>query len=113
MDMSLNKLQEMVKDRETPVLVHRALSAPEWTPGSIPSPRLAPPALPYLFGPPHLPDLLKKGGSGTLPRPQFGSSASHHQVTDLIFLGSKITTDGDCSHQIKTCLFLGRRVRQT
>ena len=31
-------------------------------------------------------------------------------VTDLIFLGSKITTDADCSHEIKRCLFLGRKV---
>ena len=31
-------------------------------------------------------------------------------VSDLIFLGSKITTDGDCSHKIKRCLFLGRKV---
>ena len=30
-------------------------------------------------------------------------------VTDLIFLGSKITADGDCSHEIKGCLFLGRQ----
>ena len=30
-------------------------------------------------------------------------------VTDFIFLGSKITTDGDCSHEIKRCLFLGRK----
>ena len=30
-------------------------------------------------------------------------------VTDLIFLGSKITEDGDCSHEIKRCLFLGRK----
>ena len=29
-------------------------------------------------------------------------------VTDLIFLGSKITADGDCSHKIKRCLFFGR-----
>ena len=29
-------------------------------------------------------------------------------VTDLIFLGSKITADGDCSHEIKRCLLLGR-----
>ena len=28
-------------------------------------------------------------------------------VTDFIFLGSKITTDGDCSHEIKRCLLLG------
>ena len=31
-------------------------------------------------------------------------------VSDLIFLGSKITADGDCSHEIKRCLFLGRKV---
>ena len=30
-------------------------------------------------------------------------------VTDLIFLGSKITVDGDCSHKIKRCLLLGRK----
>ena len=31
-------------------------------------------------------------------------------VTDFIFLGSKITADGDCSHEIKWCLLLGRKV---
>ena len=31
-------------------------------------------------------------------------------VTDFIFLGSKITADSDCSHEIKRCLLLGRRV---
>ena len=31
-------------------------------------------------------------------------------VTDLIFLSSKITADGDCSHEIKRHLFLGRKV---
>ena len=31
-------------------------------------------------------------------------------VADLIFWGSKITTDGDCSHEIKRCLLLGRKV---
>ena len=30
-------------------------------------------------------------------------------VTDFIFLGSKITADGDCSHEIKICLLLGRK----
>ena len=29
--------------------------------------------------------------------------------TDIIFLGSKITADGDCSHDIKRCLLLGRK----
>ena len=32
-------------------------------------------------------------------------------VTDFIFLGSKITADGDCSHEIKRCLLLGRKVK--
>ena len=31
-------------------------------------------------------------------------------VTDFIFLGFKITVDGDCSHEIKGCLLLGRKV---
>ena len=30
-------------------------------------------------------------------------------VTDFIFFGSKITADGDCSHEIKRCLLLGRK----
>ena len=32
------------------------------------------------------------------------------RVTDFIFLGSKITADGDCSHEIKRLLLLGRKV---
>ena len=31
-------------------------------------------------------------------------------VSDFIFLGSKITVDGDCSHEIKRCLLLGKKV---
>ena len=31
-------------------------------------------------------------------------------VTDFIFLGLEITADGDCSHEIKRCLLLGRKV---
>ena len=31
-------------------------------------------------------------------------------VTDFIFLGSKITAEGDCNHEIKRCLLLGRKV---
>ena len=34
-------------------------------------------------------------------------------VTDFIFLGSKITAVGDCSHEIKRCLLLGRKLWQT
>ena len=32
------------------------------------------------------------------------------RVSDFIFLGSKITADGDCNHEIKRCLLLGRKV---
>ena len=32
------------------------------------------------------------------------------KVADFTFLGSKITADGDCSHEIKRCLLLGRKV---
>ena len=32
-------------------------------------------------------------------------------VADFTFLGSKITVDGDCSHEIKRCLFLGRKAK--
>ena len=32
------------------------------------------------------------------------------KVTGFLFLGSKITADGDCSHEIKRCLLLGRKV---
>ena len=31
-------------------------------------------------------------------------------VADFIFFGSKITVDGDCSHEIKRCLLLGRKI---
>ena len=31
-------------------------------------------------------------------------------VSEFVFLGSKIPADGDCSHEIKRCLFLGRKV---
>ena len=33
-----------------------------------------------------------------------------NMLSDFIFLGSKITADGDCSHEIKRCLLLGRKV---
>ena len=35
---------------------------------------------------------------------------SMEMVTGFIFLGSKITADGDCSHEIKRCLLIGRKV---
>ena len=34
---------------------------------------------------------------------------SSNTVTDFIFLGFKITADGDCSHEFKRCLLLGRK----
>ena len=34
---------------------------------------------------------------------------NNETVTDFIFGGSKITADGDCSHEIKRCLLLGRK----
>ena len=34
-------------------------------------------------------------------------------VADFIFLGSKITADGDCSHEIKRCLLLGKKAMTT
>ena len=34
-------------------------------------------------------------------------------VTDFLFLCSKITADGDCSHEIKRCLLLGRKLEST
>ena len=38
-----------------------------------------------------------------------GNGQTLNKVTDFIFLGSKITGDGDCGHEIKRCLFLGRK----
>ena len=40
-------------------------------------------------------------------------SETMETVRDLIFLGSKITSDGDCSYEIKRCFFLGRKVMTT
>ena len=40
-------------------------------------------------------------------RPIYGETME--TVTDFIFLGSKITADGDCSHEMKRCFFLGRK----
>ena len=46
--------------------------------------------------------------SGPIPSWQIDGETME-TVTDVIFLGSKITTDGDCSHEIKRCLLLGRK----
>ena len=50
--------------------------------------------------------------SGPITSWQIGGEAVE-AVADFIFLGSKITADGDCSHGIKRCLLLGRKVRPT
>ena len=44
------------------------------------------------------------------PSPSISWQIDGDTVTDFIFLGSKITADGDCSHEIKRRLFLGRKV---
>ena len=47
--------------------------------------------------------------SGPIPSWQVARETME-TVTDFIFLGSKITVDGDCSHEIKRCLFLGKKL---
>ena len=39
-----------------------------------------------------------------------GDGETVETVADFIFLGSKILADGDCSHEIKRCLLLGRKI---
>ena len=51
----------------------------------------------------------KTMSSGTMTSWQIDGEAME-TVTDSIFLGSKITADGDCSHEIKRRLLLGRKV---
>ena len=46
--------------------------------------------------------------SGLITLPQTDQE-KRDTATDFIFLGSKITADGDCSHEIKRCLLLGRK----
>ena len=48
-------------------------------------------------------------GSGSITSWQIDGETIE-TVTDFIFLGSKITADGNCSHEIKRCLLLGRKV---
>ena len=50
----------------------------------------------------------KTMASGPITLWQIGEKVE--AVTDFIFLGSKITTDGECSHEIKRCLLLGNKV---
>ena len=40
---------------------------------------------------------------------QYSRDGAVETVTDFIFLGPQITADGDCSHEIKKCLLLGRK----
>ena len=47
--------------------------------------------------------------SGPITSSQINEEAME-TVTDFIFLGSKIIADSDCSHEIKKCLLLGRKV---
>ena len=47
--------------------------------------------------------------SGPITSWQIGGKTME-TVTDFIWWGSKITADGDCSHEIKRCLLLGRKV---
>ena len=52
---------------------------------------------------------MKIMASGPITSQQIDGE-SMETVTDFIFLGSKITADGDCSHEIKRCLLPGRKV---
>ena len=54
-------------------------------------------------------NILKTKIMGPIPSLQIGGETVEI-VTDLILGGSKITADGDCSHEIKRCLPLGRKV---
>ena len=52
---------------------------------------------------------MKIMASGPIPSWEI-DGGTVETVSDFIFLGSKITADGDCSHEIKRCLLLGRKV---
>ena len=47
---------------------------------------------------------------GRIVGKEIGRASCRERVSDFIFLGSKITADGDCSHEIKRRLLLGRKV---
>ena len=51
---------------------------------------------------------MKIMAPGPIPSRQIDGETME-TVTDFIFLGSQITADGDCSHEIKRCLLLGRK----
>ena len=54
-------------------------------------------------------DTKQQGGSSPSTSCQIDGETME-TVTDFIFLGSKVTADGDCGHEIKSCLLLGRKV---
>ena len=58
---------------------------------------------------------MKSPGLGVIPNPNITASwevdgETVEAVSDFIFFGSKITADGDCSHEVKRRLLLGRKV---
>ena len=53
---------------------------------------------------------MKIMASGPITSWEIDGEKTVETVSDFIFLGSKITTDGDCSHEIKRYLLLGRKV---
>ena len=65
------------------------------------------PSTSFLLSPLHL--ILQKLASGSITSWEIDGETVE-TVSDFIFLGSKITADGDCSHEIKRCLLLGRKV---
>ena len=52
----------------------------------------------------------KNMASGPITSWEIGWFPTVETVSDFIFGGSKITVDGDCSHEIKRCLLLGRKI---
>ena len=54
-------------------------------------------------------DTKQQGGSSPSTSCQIDGETME-TGTDFIFLGSKVTADGDCGHEIKSCLLLGRKV---
>ena len=66
----------------------------------------------FMFSPPRLKLSIQKTkimAAGPITSWQIDRETME-TVTGFVFLGSKITADGDCSHEIKRCLLLGRKV---
>ena len=120
MDMNLGKLQEMARDREA------------WSAAVHGIARRSNQSILQEINPEYsLEGLMLKGKRKTTPGPSDPTPPSVRKmkimasgpitsweigretvetVSDFIFLGSKITADGDCSHEIKRCLCLGIKV---